>query len=339
MFSESPAGTGVLGVGHALPASIRDNDDPIYSRLDRRPNKQGVVEADLFVGLHERRYLAEGETIEPLMVKAAQQALEHAGIRPDQVDRLYGYASVPLFTTPNSLFTVHRDLGLSEDVMVVPVNSEFSNFALSLILAGEAVDAGRAEFVLVVCGSNWTRHVDYTKGHAVTASDAAAAAVVGAGARMALVDYQSRTFSHQFDSMRMYTRPLVTDGRTFLPVGPDNLPLPTYEMDATEGVAVYLSIMKDGLPELVRTVLARNGITGGDIALITHQGSRGLLDHWAEQIRPREYLETLETFGNMTLATYPVNLSHHFEDIDSPYVVIASVGTGFHLTVTLLRRS
>lgn len=338
MSAERKSRAGVLGCGHALPPHVRGNDDPIYAHLDRTPNEQGIVEADLFVGLRERRYLGHDETIEPLMVEACRRALAHARVEPGQVDRLYGYASVPSFTTPNSLFTVHRDLGLSEQVMVVPVNSEFSNFPLSLVLAGEAVDSGRAECVLVVCGSNWTRHVDYTRGHAVTASDAAAAAVVARGARLEILDHQTRTYSDQFDSMRMWTRPLVTDGRSHVPVGADNLPIPTYEMDGTDGVAVYLSIMKEGLPTLVDHVLARNGLTGGDIALITHQGSRALLDHWEGQIRPRQYLETLETFGNMTLATYPVNLSHYFADIISPYVMIASVGTGFHLTATLLRQ-
>ncbi|MFC5730982.1 MULTISPECIES: 3-oxoacyl-[acyl-carrier-protein] synthase III C-terminal domain-containing protein [Nocardioides] len=329
---------GVLGCGHALPPHTRGNDDPLYAQLDRTPNDQGVVEADLFVGMGERRYLGAGELIEPLMVAACSRALAHAGIEPSQVERLYGYASVPTFVTPNSLFTVHRDLGLSERAMVIPVNSEFSNFAVSLAMAGEAVDAGRIKHALVVCGSNWTRHVDYTKGHAITASDAAAAAVVAGDARLALVDHQTRTYSDQFHSMRMYTRSLSTGCRSVVPVGADNLPVPTYEIDATEGVAVYQSIMKEGLPDLVNYVLACNGVTGRDVALITHQGSRTLIDHWADRIGPRQYLETFETFGNMTLATYPVNLSHFFTDITSPYVMIAAVGPGFHLTATLLRQ-
>lgn len=38
----------------------------------------------------------------------------------------------------------------------------------------------------------------------------------------------------------------------------------------------------------------------------------------------------------MTPATYPVNLARHFPALDTPYVVLAAVGAGFHITAVLL---
>lgn len=330
---------GILGCGHALPPHVRCNDDPLYAHLDTTPNRRGVSEPDLFVGLRERRYLAPGESIEPLMVDACRQALARAGVEPEQVDRLYGYASVPDYTTPNPLYAVHRTLSLPVRTMVVPVNSEFSNFPLGLVLAGEAISSGRVGHALVVCGSNWTGHLDYTKGHAFTAGDAAGAAVVGPAGGLELIDHETRTYSEYYDAMRMGIRPVLLNGRNHLPVDATNRPIPTYEMDATDGVQIYLTAMRDDLPDLVNHLLARNGVAGPDTALITHQGSRAMLDHWAERIRPGQYLETLETLGNMVLATYPVNLSHHFDSIATRYVVIAAVGPGFHLAAVLLHRT
>lgn len=83
-------------------------------------------------------------------------------------------------------------------------------------------------------------------------------------------------------------------------------------------------------------LLARNAVHSSQVSLITHQGSRRLLDHWANTIRPGAYLESLRDLGNMTLATYPVNLARHFTSITTPYVVLAAVGAGFHLTALLL---
>ncbi|WKU05560.1 3-oxoacyl-ACP synthase III family protein [Micromonospora sp. HUAS LYJ1] len=335
----SPAPTaGVLGCGHALPSQIRRNDDPIFAGLDRSADARGVSEAALFLGLRERRVLGADGRIEPLVVNACRRALRHADVAPEEVDRLYGYVSVPDYATPNPLFAVHRDLGLPERAMVVPINSEFSNFAVGLVLGSEAIAAGRARRVLVACGSNWTRHLDYTRGHASTAGDGAGAVLLGPSDRFVVVDHETRTASQHFHAMRMRLRPVAgPGGARHLPLGPDNLPLPTYDMDPTEGVDVYLTLMRDTLPDMVNGLLARNGVSGGDTALITHQGSRLLLDHWAERIRPGQYLETLETYGNLVLATYPVNLSHFFAEIVMPYVVIASVGTGFHLSAVLLR--
>jgi 3-oxoacyl-[acyl-carrier-protein] synthase-3 len=92
------------------------------------------------------------------------------------------------------------------------------------------------------------------------------------------------------------------------------------------------------LPRMVHALLQKYGLTGKDIALITHQASRVLMDHWAESLQPKEYLETLEQFGNLTLATYPVNLAYAYANMTSEYLVLAAIGVGYHQTALLLRR-
>lgn len=165
--SEPCSSAGILGCGHSLPTAIRHNDDPVFNRLPRDPGSSDTFDTvSFFTGSQERRHLSDGETIEPHMADAALQALAQAGIGPESVDRLYGYASVPDHTTPNSLYRVHHMLGLPREALVVPINSEFSNFLASLVLATEAVATGGARHVLIACGSNWTRHLDYAKGHA-----------------------------------------------------------------------------------------------------------------------------------------------------------------------------
>jgi 3-oxoacyl-[acyl-carrier-protein] synthase-3 len=327
---------GILGCGYSLPSATRHNDDPVFSRLRSDPADANAFDTlAFFTGSRERRCLSNGEHIENHMADAARTALAQAGIGPEAVDRLYGYAAVPEHATPNSLYEVHRMLALPDRTLVVPVNSEFSNFLAGLVLATESVVAGGARYVLIACGSNWTRHVDYTKGHAFAVGDAAAAAVVGPSGPLRMVDHTTRTHSDQYLSMTMAVRPVDVDGRAHLPVDARGLPMPVYSMDAA-GSEVYQTFLQDGLPDLVNGLLARNGVPSHQVSLITHQGSRRLLDHWAERIKPGSYLESLEELGNMTLATYPVNLARHFTSIATPYVVLAAVGTGCHLTAILL---
>lgn len=45
---------------------------------------------------------------------------------------------------------------------------------------------------------------------------------------------------------------------------------------------------------MVQELLTRNAISGSQISLITRQGSRRLLDHWAMRIGPGAYLESLQ---------------------------------------------
>lgn len=323
MQQGQPRRIGIKSVGYSVPPHVRSNDDPIFQHIIREKNAQGVAEADLFTGMKDRRYLKEGERLETLMVEAAHQAIHRANLETGNIDRLYGYASVPEFYTPNGLYAVHKGLGLPEHAMVIPINNEFSTFLLSVIEACNAIIAGCSRNALVVCGSNWTRYTDYTQGHALCIGDGAGAAVVGDDADFALVDYATQTLSGQYGAMTMQAR----DGH-----------IPTYKIMEEEGIYSFQVSAMQGIPTMVQALLKRHGLTGNDIALITHQASRVLMDHWAERIQPREYLDTLEQFGNLTLASYPVTLSYHYPIIMADYLVLAAVGVGYHQTALLFRR-
>lgn len=329
---------GILGAGYRVPPHIRTNDDPIFAQLKRTRNAQGIAEQDLFTGLKERRYLREDEQLEPLMVEAAQQALAQANVPASAIDRLYGYASVSPYLAPSSLYTVHRALRLPQHALVVPINSEFSNFVLSIIQAWEAILAGHSTYALVVTGTNWTHYMDYTQGHSLSIGDGAGAVVIGPGDRFMPIDYATQTISEQYGAMTMSIRATTLNGRRYVPVDQHNMPIPTYEITQEEGIHSFLTAGMEGPPVLIQRLLQKHGLTGQDIALITHQASRLMLDYWTQCLQPREYLETLEQFGNMTLATYPVNLAYYYQHITANYLVVAAIGVGFHQTALLLKR-
>ncbi|GER89080.1 hypothetical protein KDW_32420 [Dictyobacter vulcani] len=323
MQCNQPKRIGIKAAGYSVPPHIRYNDDPIFQQIITTRNAQGVAEVDLFTGLKDRRYLQEGEHLETLMIEAARQAIQRANLEVKNIDRLYGYASVPEFYTPNGLYAVHNGLGLSEYTMVIPINNEFSTFLLSVIEACNAIIANCSKHALIVCGTNWTKYMDYTQGHALSLGDGAGAAVIGDGADFALVDYATQTLSGQYGAMTMQAR--------------DGL-LPTYKITEDEGIHSFQVSAMQGLPDMVLALLKRHGLTGNDIALITHQASRVLMDHWEERIQPKEYIDTLEQFGNLTLASYPVTLAYHYPTIMADYLVLAAVGVGYHQTALLFRR-
>lgn len=323
MQHAQPMRVGIKAAGYSVPPHIRYNDDPIFQQIIKEKNAQGVAEADLFTGMKDRRYLEKGEKLETLMIEAAYQAIHRAKLEIRNIDRLYGYASVPEFYTPNGLYAVHRGLGLPEYAMVIPINNEFSTFLLGVIEAYNAIIAGCSKHALVVCGSNWTKYMDYTQGHALSIGDGAGAAVVGNDADFALVDYATQTLSGQYGAMTMQVR--------------DEL-IPTYKITEEEGIYSFQVSAMQGIPDMVLALLKRHGLTGSDITLMTHQASRVLMDHWAERIQPKEYIDTLEQFGNLTLASYPVTLAYHYPTIMADYLVLAAVGVGYHQTALLFRR-
>lgn len=314
----------ILGAGDAVPAAVRGNDDPVFAALRREAAGRGVAEHTLFTGNRERRVLAPGEALETLVAEASRRALARAGTQIPEVDRLYGYLSVSEYLAPNALFRVHRELGLGAHAMVVPVNSEFTNFVTSLVLAWEAVAAGHARRCLVAAGSGWTRNMDYTQGHSISLGDGAGAAVVGEGERFVLVDHLAETVSAEYGAMAMRAAP-----------GAER---PTYTIDPEAGVGAFLTTGMEGPPRLVNALLARNGLSGGDVTLIAHQASRTLMDRWAELVRPAAYLDTFDELGNMALASVAVTLSRRMAEVETPYLVLVAVGIGAHQVAVLVRR-
>jgi 3-oxoacyl-[acyl-carrier-protein] synthase-3 len=274
--------------------------------------------------MKERRYLAGNEQLTTFMVEAAQQALRVAKVAPEDIDRLYGYASVPTFYTPNDLYMVHRGLRLPEYTLVIPLNNEFSTFLLGVIQAWEAITTGHMRHALIACGTNWTHYMDYTQGHALSVGDGAGVAVVGPNADFTVVDYATQTLSDQYGAMTMHTH---------------NSSRPTYRITEEQGIQSFQVSAMHGIPDMVQFLLKKHGLAGSNIALITHQASRVLMDHWAERLQPKEYLDTLKQFGNLTLASYPVTLAYHYPTITADYLVLAAVGVGYHQTALLLQRS
>jgi 3-oxoacyl-[acyl-carrier-protein] synthase-3 len=316
---------GLLGLGYAVPAAIRANDDPIFQPLREAVGGDFEKERALFFGNRERRSLRPDESLADFMAQAAEEALKKAGIERQEIDRLYGYASVSDYIAPNSLYDVHRRAGLAERTLVVPVQSEFSNFLLGVLLAAEAIRAGHSRKAFVAVGAGWTRNMDYTQGHSIGIGDGAGAAIVGPSDRFVITDWAADTFSNEYGAMAMR-------------IWPDKaMNYPTYGIHPDAGVQAFLSSGMNGPPRLVLRLLEKHSISPDEVTLITHQATRKLMDHWAEQIRPRAYLDTYEEFGNMVIASIPVTLAKRAPEIRTPWLVLAGLGIGAHQMALLLR--
>ncbi|NOK37446.1 3-oxoacyl-ACP synthase [Corallococcus exercitus] len=320
----SHASFALLGAGAAVPARIRGNDHPLFEPL-RRAAREGGGEIALFYGNRERREMEPGESLASLTAKAGQAALQDAGLSAADVDRLYGYLSVSEYITPNALYAVHQELGLSQGALVVPVQADFVNFLMGVVLAWEALRAGGIRHALVAVGAAWTRNMDYTQGHAIGIGDGAGAAVVGPGDKLVLVDWAADTFSDEYGAMTMRSRPEA------------GLDHPTYCLAPGSGVKAFLSSGMNGPPRLVERLLAKNGVSREDVTLISHQATRKLMDHWAEAIRPREYVDTFADYGNMVHASIPVTLARFHRQLRTKYLVMVGLGIGAHQMAVLVR--
>ena len=325
----------LVGLGYAVPAHIRWNDDPIFDWLNENmPNE------NLFEGYSQRRILADNEDLMTIMVPAAQQAIAAAGLMAADIDLLLGTGSVSQYRNPNALSELHRALGLPDRTWIIPTGGEFSNYNASLFFADALLRAGRATNVLICVGGNWSRNVDYHTPQAISAADGAGACVMAVSndvQKWTVVDQCTLTDSSYYGSM-------ITDADPF------NI-IPYRGQINQLWTAPYFKIMPEGIegfktfgvtqpPLAATTLLARHKLTGADITLVSHQASSVLMDAWNKAIQPAQYSSTLPIFANMTVANLPVTLAwaEQQKPIRKDYLLLLAIGTDFHTNALLLHR-
>jgi 3-oxoacyl-[acyl-carrier-protein] synthase-3 len=342
---------GITGHGHALPAAVRKNDDPIFDALRQQDPNFGQY----FNGYETRHVLAPGESIVPCMQSAAQQALQMAGLHVDDVDLLLGYASIGSAPMPNDLVQLHGLMGLSSRCWIVPVNNEYSNFNAALVMADALIRCGRARNALVVCGTNWTQHMNYLSSASVSAADGAGAAVLQQtqdASTFRVVDVE--TFTQTSVVTQAGQPATLTWGHMAMNAdvaagsyGPTaavqladaRLFSQSYFHLDDIGMAEFKGFGISGPVTAAKNLLQRLALPASEVTVIAHQTSAYLLDQWQQQIGPHALLQTLSSFANMTAANIPVNLSFGYAQIQTDHVLLLSIGTELHSNAVLLRRN
>jgi 3-oxoacyl-[acyl-carrier-protein] synthase-3 len=329
----------IKGLGYEVPANIRANDDPIFDWLNNWL-KSNPGSSNPFTGYTTRHVLADGEDLMTLMVPAALKAMADARVTAAEIDMLLGIASVSAYPNPNELSRLHQMIGLPASAWVVPLNNEFSNFNAGLVFADALIKAGRAKNILIVVGGNWTRHVDYHTVQSVSAGDGAGAAVVGLSAdasQWKIVDQQTLTVSENYGTMFMqgakYPQNPPVDGHSVLWSD-------TFFHITAAGFQDFGSFGAQTAPNAVLELLARNALTGAEIALIAHQASQGLVTVWQQKILPAALVSTIANFANMTVANIPVTLAWAVanQPIVQKNLVLFALAPDMHANALLLAK-
>ncbi|MEY3308244.1 MAG: hypothetical protein RLZZ413_2282 [Pseudomonadota bacterium] len=331
----------IIGTGYAVPPGIRTNDDPIFDWLKANDPNYGKY----FNGYRDRHYLTPPDTVTDLMMAAAQRALRQAGLDASRIDLLIGDASVSEYLLPNAISGLHHRLGLAPHVLPVALTSGFSQFNVAMMMADALIRAGRATYVLIALGDNWTQFVDYHTPQSTSAGDGAAACVIGparSSSDWSFVDSRTIADTSYYGSMYMapdpvspgssdYGRPVfqITDkgAQGFLDFG--------YNTAWTAATDLLLAH-----PEISRNAQGQ----WTDVCLITHQASAVLVDHWQKMINPGTIVQTIEKFANMVQCSVPLNLAYATENpqpckFTQNYLLTLSLGPDMHANATLFRRN
>lgn len=162
----------VKGVGHYLPERIVPNAE-FEASLDTTDEWIRTRS-----GIERRHFAASDEYTSDLGTKAAQAALEMAGLVANDIDAIVVATSTPDLTFPSAATMIQQKLGM-ERGFAYDIQAVCAGFVYALANANGLIVSGQANRVLVIGAETFSRILDMTdRGTCVLFGDGAGALIL-----------------------------------------------------------------------------------------------------------------------------------------------------------------
>jgi 3-oxoacyl-[acyl-carrier-protein] synthase-3 len=284
-------------------------------------------------GIHQRYLAAEGETTSMLATKAAEAAIQDAGIDPTTIDLIVLATATPDYTFPSTATQVQAALGIQGGA-AFDVQAVCSGFVYALATADNFIKAGSAKRALVIGAETFSRILDWT--------DRTTCVLFGDGAGAVLLDAQEGEGTNA-DNGILCTH-LRSDGRyrdkLFVDGGPSSSK--TTGHLRMEGREVFRHAVAN-LAETVEETFKKSGVGPDEIKwFVPHQANRRIIDATAKKLNidPARVVITVDQHGNTSAASIPLALSVARQDgriEKGDLVLIEAMGGGFTWGSALIR--
>jgi 3-oxoacyl-[acyl-carrier-protein] synthase-3 len=170
----------IIGTGSYLPAQRVTNQD-----LAQQLAAKGIETSDEWIvsrsGISARHFAAADEKSSDLAANAAKQALDMAGLAPNDIDLIIVASSTPDFfgSFPSTACIVQQKLGITNNGAAVDVQAVCSGFVYALSTADAFIRAGVHKNVLVIGAEVFSRILNFNdRTTCVLFGDGAGAVVV-----------------------------------------------------------------------------------------------------------------------------------------------------------------
>jgi 3-oxoacyl-[acyl-carrier-protein] synthase-3 len=313
----------MTGIGSAAPVT----------RFDNHQLGQIVETSDEWIstrtGIQSRRLANAQTTLSTLAAQAAQQALEMAGLQPQDVDLILLATS-----TPDDLFgTACQVQSKLEAVNAVAfdLTAACSGFVFGLVTAAQFIRTGVYRNVVLIGADILSRWIDW--------SDRRTCILFGDGAGAVVLQ------SHEYD--RLLGFELCSDGSQNACLNLAYRPQPqalvtgveiaqgTFQPITMNGQEVFRFAVKR-VPEVIEKALFRAGLEIEQVDwLLLHQANQRILTAVAERlgIPPEKVISNLDEYGNTSAASIPLALDAPVRQGKvKPGDTIATSGFGAGLT-------
>ncbi len=317
----------ILGCGGVLPERIVTNEE-----IARR-----VATDDAWIvqrtGIKARHIAAENETTSDLAVKAAEKALQNAGVSVGDIDAVVVATTTPDNTFPSTAARVQGRLGIKKG-FALDVQAVCSGFVYALAVADNFIRLGQAKTALVIGAETLSRLVDWDdRTTCILFGDGAGAVVLQAAEGKGDASDRGILSTHLHADGQHYDK-LYVDG------GPGSTAT-TGHMKMNGGEVFRHAVTK--LADVVDEALEANGLKPDAIDwLVPHQANKRIIDGTAKKLGlpPERVVVTIDQHANTSAASIPLALSAAVADgrIKRGQLLLLDVmGGGFTWAAALIR--
>lgn len=314
----------IIGTGSYLPERIVTNDEM----------SQFVNTTDEWIrertGICERHFAEEGEFTSDLAFRAAERAIEAAGIDKQDIDLIILATTTPDLTFPATATIIQSRLNIHHGA-AFDVQAVCSGFIYALSVADNFIKAGQSKTALVIGAETFSRLLDWSdRSTCVLFGDGAGAVVLTAadGAE------NRGVLSTHLHSEGDHGALLKTNG------GPSSTG--TVGKATMEGREVFRHAVVN-LASVVDEALKANGLSKKDIDwLVPHQANLRILSSTAKKLSlsQDQVVITVDRHANTSAASVPLALDEAVRDgriKAGQLILLEAMGGGFTWGAALVR--
>ena len=284
-------GIKIKGMGRCVPAHVVTNDD-LSKIMDTNDawisSRTGI----------RRRHHCETESHNSLCAAAARQALDKAGVAPEEIGACIVATVSPDTIVPSAACALQRELGLPNDIICFDLNAACTGFLFALHTMECLLNSSPRKYGLVVGAEVLSRMVDWNdRSTCILFGDGAAAAVVECREGWPVI---GAVLGSRGDD-RLLRLPGLGRGE------PNVLSM--------EGTQVF-KFAVETVPACMDATLKKAGLTPADIDFfVFHQANARIIDLAVRKYRipPEKYYKSIDHYGNTAAASVPLVLSELYE--------------------------
>ena len=311
----------IKSVGHYLPDERLTNHD-LEKLVDT--NDEWIRTR---TGIKERRILKDPEKATSFMAaNAAREALDEAGLSPDQVDVIIVATVTPDYIFPSTACLVQEAIGAT-NAFAFDLSAACSGFIYALTTGASFIESGRFKNVLVIGADKMSSIIDYT--------DRTTCILFGDGAGAVLLQLSTNGTgiidSIHYSEGDTNCHLVQKGGGSRYPASQDTVAQHMHFIKQ-DGKAVFKKATV-GMADVSAEIMERNNLQADDIAwLVPHQANLRIIDATARRmgLGMDKVMINIERYGNTTGATIPLCLYDWKDKMrNGESIILTAFGGGF----------